>query len=120
MKSQKEKASYAIGLDMGNSLKKNEIEVDADVLIRGIKDALTGSKAAMTDQEIKDTIIALRKTCRQNSRNEMKTAGEKNKKEGEAFLAENKKKEGVITLPSGLQYKILKKGPGSLRKPLIP
>lgn len=116
LKSEKEKASYAIGLDMGNSLKKNEIDVNPDVLFRGIKDALTGGKPAMTDQEIKDTIMALQKDIQTKQQARMKAAGEKNKKEGEAFLAENKKKDGVITMQSGLQYKILKKGSGKSPK----
>lgn len=116
LKSQKEKASYAIGLDMGNSLKKNEIDVDPDILFKGIKDALSGGKHAMTDQEIKDTIVSLQKDMQTKQQARTKTAGEKNKKEGEAFLAENKKKEGVMSLPSGLQYKILKKGTGKSPK----
>lgn len=116
LKSQKDKVSYAIGLDMGNSLKKNEIDVEPDVLVRGIKDALTGGKQLMTEQEIKETIVALQKDLQTKQQERIKAQSEKNKKEGEAFLAENKKKEGVVTLPSGLQYKILKKGSGKSPK----
>lgn len=116
LKTQKEKASYAIGLDMGNSLKKNEIDVDTEILFRGIKDAMTGAKQAMTDQEIKDTVVALQKDIQAKQQARIKTAGEKNKKDGEAFLAENRKKSGVVTLPSGLQYKIINKGTGKTPK----
>ena len=61
LKTQKDKASYAIGLDMGSSLKKNEIDVNTDALVRGIKDALSGSPKLMTDQEISETVMALQK-----------------------------------------------------------
>jgi FKBP-type peptidyl-prolyl cis-trans isomerase FklB len=116
LKSQKDKASYAIGLDMGTSLKKNEIDVNQDVLFRGIKDGLTGGKQLMTEQEIKDTIGVLQKDLQAKQQERTKALAEKNKKEGEAFLAENKKKDGVITLASGLQYKIVKKGSGKSPK----
>jgi FKBP-type peptidyl-prolyl cis-trans isomerase FklB len=104
LKTGKDKLSYAIGVDVGNSLKKNSIDVDTDILSRGISDALAG-KQQMTDQQIKETMIAYQKEH-----------AEKNKKAGEAFLAENKKKDGVVTLPDGLQYKILKKGAGKSPK----
>ena len=106
LKTPKEKASYAIGLDMGGSLKKNDIDVDQDALHRGHQGRhLTGSKPLMTDQEMKDSIIGLQKDM-QNKR------AEKNK----AFLDENKKKDGVVTLPSGLQYKVLTPGTGKTPK----
>jgi FKBP-type peptidyl-prolyl cis-trans isomerase FklB len=105
LKTLKEKSSYAIGLDMGGSLKKNGIEVDQDALNRGIKDALTGSKPLMTDEEMKESIMALQKDL-QTKR------AEKNK----SFLEENKKKDGVVALPSGLQYKVLTPGTGKTPK----
>ena len=116
LKTQKEKLSYAIGIDMGNSLKKNAIDVDTDLLFKGIKDALTGGKQLLTEQEIKETIQTAQKELQAKQQEKMKTLGEKNKKEGEAFLAENKKKKGVKVLPSGLQYKILVDGKGNSPK----
>jgi FKBP-type peptidyl-prolyl cis-trans isomerase FklB len=116
LKTQKDKASYAIGLDMGSSLKKNEIDVNADALVRGIKDALSGGQKLMTDQEISETIMGLQKELQTKQQSRVKAAADKNKKEGEDFLAENKKKEGVVTLPSGLQYKIIKPGTGKSPK----
>ncbi len=116
LKTQKDKASYAIGLDMGNSLKANGIDVNADVLFKGIKDAMSGNKPLLTEQEIKETIVGLQKELQAKQQEKMKVLGEKNKKEGEAFLAENKKKDGVITLASGLQYKITKSGSGKTPK----
>ena len=113
---QKEKLSYAIGVDMGTSLKKNAIDVDADVLYRGIKDALSGGTHLLTDQEIRETLQTAQKELQAKQQEKMKTLGDKNKKEGEAFLAANIKKKGVKTLPSGLQYKILVDGKGSSPK----
>jgi len=116
LKTQKEKLSYAIGIDMGSSLKRNAIDIDADILYKGIKDALAGGTLLLTEQEIKDTIQAAQKELQAKQQAKMKTLGEKNKKEGEAFLAANKKKEGVKTLPSGLQYKVITEGGGKSPK----
>ena len=116
LKTQKDKVSYVIGLDMGNSLKKNMVDVDIEILEKGIKDALSGAKPLMTEQEMKQTIMALQKDLQAKQQEQVKVLAEKNKKEGEAFLAENKKKQGVITMPSGLQYKILTDGKGKSPK----
>jgi len=116
LKTQKDKMSYAIGLDMGNNLKKNELEVDPEVLARAIKDVMSDGKPLMTDQEAKDTLLALQKDLQAKQLEKNKVLGEKNKKEGEAFLAKNKKKEGVKTLPSGLQYKVITEGKGNSPK----
>ncbi len=115
-KNQKDRISYVIGMDIGTNLKKQSVEVNPDLLLKGIKDALSGNKPLMTDQEIKETIAAFQKEMQAKQEEVAKKMGEKNKKEGEAFLAENKKREGVITLASGLQYKVLKKGSGKKPK----
>jgi len=112
LKSQKEKVSYSIGMDIGNNIKKQAIDIDPELLARGIKDAFSTGKPLMTEEEIRQTMMAFQKEMRAKQGEQMKKDGEKNKKEGEAFLAENKKKEGVITLPSGLQYKVIKAGKG--------
>jgi FKBP-type peptidyl-prolyl cis-trans isomerase FklB len=116
LKTQKDKLSYVVGLDMGNSLKKSMIDVNPDIVAQGIKDALSGEKPLMTEQEVKETIVALQKDLQAKQQEQTKALAEKNKKEGEAFLAENKKKQGVITMPSGLQYKILTVGKGKSPK----
>ncbi len=116
LKTQKDKVSYAIGMDMGNNLKKNQIEVDPEVLARAIKDVSTGSKPLMTEEEAKTAIVALQKDLQAKQKERMKAQGEKNKKEGEAFLAQNKTKEGVKTLESGLQYKVITEGKGKSPK----
>jgi FKBP-type peptidyl-prolyl cis-trans isomerase FklB len=116
LKEQKDKVSYSIGMNIGNNLKKQSIDVNPDALVSGIKDALSGGKALMTEQEVNDTLMAFQKEMAAKQAESLKELGEKNKKEGEAFLADNKKKEGVITLPSGLQYKIIKEGTGETPK----
>jgi FKBP-type peptidyl-prolyl cis-trans isomerase FklB len=116
LKEQKDKISYSIGMNIGNNLKKQSIDVNPDALVSGIKDAISGGKALMTEQEVNDTLMAFQKEMAAKQAERLKELGEKNKKEGEAFLADNKKKEGVITLPSGLQYKIIKEGTGETPK----
>ncbi len=115
----KDKVSYAIGADLANKLKTAQIDVDPTVLTRALKEGLTGGKPAMTDDEVHSTLVDLSKQmqAKQQAANQKqaeanKVLGEKNRKDGGAFLAQNKGKEGVVTLPSGLQYKILKAGDG--------
>jgi FKBP-type peptidyl-prolyl cis-trans isomerase FklB len=116
LKSQRDKASYAIGVDLATNLKKQSIDIDPDIVFRGMKDALSGGKTLMSDEEIHETLTDVRKQVMENQAKEMKKVAEKNKKEGEAFLEANKKKEGVKTLPSGLQYKVIKEGTGKSPK----
>ncbi len=116
LKTQKDKVSYAIGVDMGNSLKRNSIDVDPEMLVKGMRDALSGGKTLMSEQEVRETLTAFQKEYQTKQQEKMKALAEKNKKEGDAFLAENKKKGGVKTLPSGLQYKVIKEGKGASPK----
>jgi FKBP-type peptidyl-prolyl cis-trans isomerase len=120
LKTAKQKRSYAIGADIGKKvggqLKAQSVELDPAMVARGIRDALSGAKSAMTDEEIRTTLTELRAQLQQKQAAVVQEASAKNKQEGEAFLAANKGKEGVVTLPSGLQYKILKEGDG--KKPL--
>jgi len=112
LKTQKEKTSYAIGLNMGNGLKKDSVDVDPSILARGLKDALAGGKPLMTDDEVRTCLTAMQTEVGKRHEAMMQQAGGMNMKEGEVFLAANKTKEGVVTLPSGLQYKVLKQGAG--------
>ena len=112
LKTQKEKASYAIGLNIGKGLHKDSVDVDTNILLRGLKDAMAGGKTLLTDEEAKAVMIALQSDLRKKQEAKMQVAGEANKREGEAFLASNKTQDGVVTLPSGLQYKVLKEGTG--------
>jgi len=108
----KDKLSYAIGLNIGRSLQKDDIAIDPEIVAQGFKDALAGGKTLLTDEEAKAAIVALQADLRKKQEETMKAAGDVNKKQGDAFLAANKAKEGVVTLPSGLQYKILTEGKG--------
>ena len=112
LKTQKEKISYAIGMNIGAGMHRQSLQIDPNILLRGLKDALAGGKMLMTDEEVKAVMTQLQSDMRKAQQEKMEQAGAANKKEGEAFLAANKGKEGVQTLPSGLQYKILKEGTG--------
>lgn len=112
LKSQKDKVSYIIGMDIGNNLKKQSIEVDPNILAKGVKDTLSGVKPLLTEKEIQETMATFQKEMMAKQ----EEVAKKNKAEGEAFLAENKKKEGVKTLVSGLQYKVIKAGTGKKPK----
>lgn len=112
MTTEKDKLSYALGSDMGKRLKASNVDVDPAVLERGMRDALTGAKPLMSEEEIRATISGAQKDLQQKQMAVAKELGDKNKKEGDTFLAENKGKEGVVTLPSGLQYKVVKNGDG--------
>jgi FKBP-type peptidyl-prolyl cis-trans isomerase FklB len=112
LKTQKEKFSYAVGMKMGQNFKKQSVPVDVSIYTRGMKDAIAGGKTLMTDEEAQAAIQAVQKDMHAKMQEKMKEAADVNKKEGEAFLAANKGKEGIVTLPSGLQYKILKEGTG--------
>jgi FKBP-type peptidyl-prolyl cis-trans isomerase FklB len=101
LKTPKDKASYAIGMNIGKSIHKDAVDIDLSILVRGIKDATGSGKTLMTDDEARAALTALQADM-----------VKKMQQKGELFLAENKSKEGVVTLPSGLQYKILKEGTG--------
>ena len=116
LKTHKDKVSYSMGLNLGNSLMRQPFEVDVDIFMRGFTDAVKKRKPLMTDQEMRETEIAFQKEVAEKQAQMMKAAAEKNKRDGEAFLAENKKKEGVKVLPSGLQYKVIKEGSGAMPK----
>jgi FKBP-type peptidyl-prolyl cis-trans isomerase FklB len=111
---QKQKASYALGMKIGGDLKRQGVgaSVDSALTARGLKDALSGSKLLLTDDEEKAALTQLQTEVRGAQEAKAHEAGAANRKEGEAFLAENKSKEGVVTLPSGLQYKIITAGTG--------
>ena len=117
LKSQKDRVSYIIGMEIGKNFKKQSVDIDPGLLTRGLKDAISGEKPLLTEQEIQETMAAFQKEMMAKQEELAKKLGEKNKKEGEAFLAKNKEKEGVKTLPSGLQYIVSKAGTG--KKPGI-
>jgi FKBP-type peptidyl-prolyl cis-trans isomerase len=113
LKSQKDKVSYMTGVDIGKNLKGVAADIDLDILVRGIKDGVSAGKLLLTEQEIRETMTLFQKEMIAKQQ----TLAEKNKKEAEAFLGGDKKKEGIVTLPSGLQYKVIKPGVGRKPKP---
>lgn len=112
LKTQKDKVSYALGMNLGTNLHKETVEVDPAIVLRGLKDALASGKMLLTEDEARAVLTQLQTEVRGKQQEKMKVAGEMNKKESVEFLAANKAKEGVVTLPSGLQYKILTAGTG--------
>lgn len=112
LKTQKDKESYVVGLLVAEDLKGQGLELNTDTLMLGLKDGLAGSKPLLTQEQAVETMDNLRKAQAAKREAVMKEVADKNKKESEVFLAENKKKEGVKTTDSGLQYKVLQEGKG--------
>lgn len=116
LKDKKEKVSYIIGREIGTNLRSQNIEVDPDALAKGTRDALTGAASLLKEEETRAIMEEFQKEVMAKRQALAKELGEKNKKEGEAFFADNKTKDGVQALPSGLQYKVIKKGTGKKPK----
>jgi FKBP-type peptidyl-prolyl cis-trans isomerase FklB len=106
LKTIKDQASYAIGVDIARNLQEQELDVNPAMVARGLVDALTSDKLALTEEQLQNAITEFSKIVKQQA--EQRAA--KSTQDAETFLAENAKKEGVTVLPSGLQYKVLKKG----------
>jgi FKBP-type peptidyl-prolyl cis-trans isomerase FklB len=112
LKTDKEKQSYAMGMNLGMGLHRQGLTLDTALVARGMRDAMNGNKTVMTEDEARAAVQQLQNEVRQKMQAKSQAEGDANHKEGETFLAANKSKEGVVTLPSGLQYKILKEGTG--------
>jgi FKBP-type peptidyl-prolyl cis-trans isomerase len=111
-----DRASYTIGLNLGKSLKTNEIQANIDLIVKGLRDGLGGGQALLTDEEMQTTMQTLQQQVTSAQDAKRKAAGEKNKTEGEAFLVKNKDKAGVKTTASGLQYEVISEGAGPMPK----
>jgi FKBP-type peptidyl-prolyl cis-trans isomerase len=109
---QKDKVSYAIGMNLGKGLGHDSIDVDPNVILQGLKDGLAGGKTLMTDEQVQATITQLQTQVQQQMAARRQQDAVTNQKAGDAFLAANKTKPGVVALPSGLQYKVVKEGTG--------
>jgi len=123
LKTEDDKVSYSLGFSMGSNFKKDDLKMNLEMFQKGMKDGFTGGKQILNEEEIKETMTAFQQKMRAKKQaeymkrmEETKKQGEANKEKGEKFLEENKTKEGVVTLESGLQYKILKKGTGASPK----
>ncbi|HEV7507347.1 MAG TPA: FKBP-type peptidyl-prolyl cis-trans isomerase [Thermoanaerobaculia bacterium] len=111
-----DRASYTIGLNLGKSLKTNEIQANIDLIVKGLRDGLGGGQALLTDEEMQAAMQTLQQQVGAQQEAKRKAAGEKNKAEGEAYLAKNKEKAGVKTTASGLQYEVITEGTGPMPK----
>ncbi|HWZ44029.1 MAG TPA: FKBP-type peptidyl-prolyl cis-trans isomerase [Candidatus Saccharimonadales bacterium] len=112
LKDQRDKVSYALGMSLGTNLHRQAIDVDANIVAQALKDAIGGGKLLLTEDEMKAALTQLQTDMRAKQEEKRKELTEGNKKDGAAFLAANKTKEGVVALPSGLQYKIITAGTG--------
>jgi len=112
LKDLKDKASYSIGLNVGMNIKRQNVDVNQDAFTAGFKDALAGRKPLMTEQEVREAMMAFEKDMQQKQND----AAQKNSADAQKFMTENKSKEGVKTTGSGLQYKVMKEGSGAQPK----
>ena len=116
LKTQKDKVSYGIGVQIGKNLKDQKIEIDTKILAEALKAAFTGAKLTMTDEEISQTMQQFQTEMMAKQEAEAKKSSGEARKKGEAFLAENKSKPGVKTTASGLQYMVITEGTGPIPK----
>jgi FKBP-type peptidyl-prolyl cis-trans isomerase FklB len=116
LKDQKDKESYSLGYQFGQNLKFQGVDINLDLYTSGIKDALGGKEPQMSQEEIRATITGLQQRLQAAREKGLKEMAAKNLEESKKFLAENRKKEGVKTLPSGLQYKVIAEGSGKMPK----
>ena len=107
-----QKFSYALGMNLGSTMRRQSIEIDPELVLQGLKDSMAGGKTRLTEDEARSVISQIQTEIRSKMQVEMRRQAKVNQEEGSAFLKANKNKEGVVTLQSGLQYKILKKGTG--------
>lgn len=111
-----DRAAYVIGFNLGRQLKQNDINANTDLIVKGLRDGLAGAAGALTEEEMQAAMQAFQQQVMAQQQEKQKAVGEKNKVEGEAFLAKNKERQGVKTTASGLQYEVLKEGTGAQPK----
>ena len=112
LKDQKDKESYSLGYQFGQGLKHQGLDINVEVYTSGIRDALAGTNPQLSQEELQKTVLEVQKRVVAARQKELKEMAEKNLSAGKAFMEENQKKEGIKTLPSGLQYKVLAEGSG--------
>lgn len=113
LNSDKDKLSYSIGADLGKNFKKQSIDINVEAMAKGMQDGMSGGKLVMTDEQMKESLNKFQKDLMAKRNSEFNAKASENKAKGETFLNQNKAKEGVVSLPSGLQYKIVTKGEGA-------
>jgi len=113
LESGRDKVSYAVGVNLARTFRKQNIDVDLDLVMKGLKDGLSGERLLMPEREYRQVLQQFQADVRRKMVLDLRNAAVDNKKKGAEFLAANKTREGVVTLPSGVQYKILKAGDGT-------
>jgi FKBP-type peptidyl-prolyl cis-trans isomerase FklB len=116
LKDTKDKESYSLGYQFGQHLKTQRADIDLELYVSGIRDALSGTTPQLSQDEIRATVAEFQKRLSLARQKEFKETADRNLVAGKAFLEENTKKDGVVTLPSGLQYKVLAEGSGKTPK----
>ena len=116
LETEEQKVSYSFGLIFGKRMTSDMPTLDLNVFVQGLKDGFKGDPALLTDAQIEQTLKSFQNSQQQEQLQKFEQTAEKNKSTGQAFLAENKNKEGVVTLASGLQYKVVKSGSGAKPK----
>ena len=111
-----DRVSYSVGYQIGGDFKRQGVDLNPEKLVKGIQDARSGAELLMTRQEMHQALVDLKKKIMAEERKQRREEAEKVRKEGEAFLAANRKKEGVVTLGSGLQYRVIQEGAGKSPK----
>jgi FKBP-type peptidyl-prolyl cis-trans isomerase FklB len=113
LKDENDRINYSVGYQIGGDFKRQEVELNPEILVRGIQDALAGTQSLMTEEEMRRTLVDLKKKIVAMEQKQRTARVEKFREEGKKFLADNAKKEGIVTMPSGLQYQVLQQGSGS-------
>jgi FKBP-type peptidyl-prolyl cis-trans isomerase FklB len=116
-KNYQDSLSYVIGINIGTDMKNRSISINPDLLLRGLKEGLNDKKGILPEEEVQRIMMSFQKDMMAKQRESMSKVADKNKKEGNAFLAQNKKRDSVVTTQSGLQYKILVQGTGKSPQP---
>jgi FKBP-type peptidyl-prolyl cis-trans isomerase FklB len=116
LKDQNQKESYILGYKSGENFKNQGLNIDVEIFSKGLKDATGGNAPQMTTEEINATLQELQRRMVATQQKRLRVMAAKNLEEGKTFLAQNAKKDGVKTLPSGLQYKVIKEGSGKMPK----
>ncbi|HET6176784.1 MAG TPA: FKBP-type peptidyl-prolyl cis-trans isomerase [Candidatus Sulfotelmatobacter sp.] len=112
LKTDKDKLSYALGMNFGENFRKQGVDVDPAVFAKAFAEAFNTGKTAMSEEDMKTVLTAAAQDIRKKQAAEQAVKSDQAQKDGEKFLADNKTKDSVVALPSGLQYKILKQGTG--------
>lgn len=111
--SDRDKVSYTIGVDLGKNFKQRNVDVNPEMIMQGLNDALNDKPLQMTQEEMQQTLQVFQKQLRKNREDAMKQLADKNKQAEDSFFSDNKTKKDIVTLPSGLQYKVVTQGTGA-------